>query len=471
MTTRFQKYMNEIPEDFEFLLKALKHNFRIRLSLLLLEKGDLSLSKIATYLKKENSYILNHMKGLEIAGITQNYLQKIENNREYSFYKLTNYGKKIIPDLISLFDDKNLNYQSTIPDTFKFALNAVSNKIRFALLLFLIDNGPTSFTEIVEITRSVKSLVANHVKKLELGALVQNYFEKVKESNDYSFYKITVFGKSIVSGLLNNYNDYYSDSGNNEYEEIEDKVERYFEADCNRWVLPNEKILCWIEVFSQEVFELKIIISSNLSFSALYNVQNELDLNFQEIILKTSEINLNYLPFEAYSKIPKGNNPINYENIRLIAFDNNNQELAKIELEIEVLKPIVELKVENKEFAPQKGYFELSLSFLKDIQIKVLDIEIEVFNDIGQLIEIDKKIQNPAEIKQDIPPEIKLDNLLGKFVIKARGNIYFHFKIPFIDAFGNSYFSNTEIIELKNIENYQENFDCNYNFLSQIAVT
>ena len=220
MTERFHKYLNEIPEDFEFLLKALKHNFRIRLSLLLLERGSLSLSKIAKYLEKENSYILNHMKVLEIAGITQNYLQKVENSREFSFYKLTNYGKKILPDLITIFDKflsnqqgydvKNLNYQATIPDTFKFALNAISNEFRFVLLLFLIDNGPTSFTEVTKFTRSVKSLIANHVKKLELGGLVQNYFEKVEESNDYSFYKITDFGKSIVSGIFNSYNDYYS---------------------------------------------------------------------------------------------------------------------------------------------------------------------------------------------------------------------------------------------------------------------
>ncbi|MHA1490932.1 MAG: hypothetical protein ACTSRI_14960 [Promethearchaeota archaeon] len=120
MTYSIQNYLKNIPEDFELLIKGLGNKFRISLSLLLLEKGDLSLSGISKYTKRENSVLLNHIKKLELAGVIQNYLQKREGTNEYSFYKLTKYGKKIITGLIASYNSYFRSFQENF-DEFQFS--------------------------------------------------------------------------------------------------------------------------------------------------------------------------------------------------------------------------------------------------------------------------------------------------------------------------------------------------------------
>ena len=103
-----------------------------------------------------------------------------------------------------------ISYTQDIPKDLELALKSISNSFRFAITLYLIENGPISFCELTEITKKENSLIASHIKKLELGGIVQNFLEKKNSSSQYSFYKITSFGKSIISGLLNSYNDYYN---------------------------------------------------------------------------------------------------------------------------------------------------------------------------------------------------------------------------------------------------------------------
>jgi len=107
------------------------------------------------------------------------------------------------------------DYLNQIPNVFEFALKSIGNKFRLALSILLIDHGPLSFSNIAKITGKEKSLVGNHIKKLELGGILQNFLQKKEDTNEYSFYKITEYGKNIVSNLILNFNTYYSKLGHN----------------------------------------------------------------------------------------------------------------------------------------------------------------------------------------------------------------------------------------------------------------
>ncbi|MHA1490933.1 MAG: winged helix-turn-helix domain-containing protein, partial [Promethearchaeota archaeon] len=66
----------------------------------------------------------------------------------------------------------------SVPDDFELILKGLSNKFRFALTLLFLDKGNLSFSEIVSITNRSKSLIASHLKKLELGGILQNFLKK-----------------------------------------------------------------------------------------------------------------------------------------------------------------------------------------------------------------------------------------------------------------------------------------------------
>ena len=90
------------------------------------------------------------------------------------------------------------DYLNQIPNEFEFALKGIGNKFRLALSILLVDNGPLSFSNIAKITGKEKSLIGNHIKKLELGGIVQNFLQKKEDTNEYSFYEITEKGAALA---------------------------------------------------------------------------------------------------------------------------------------------------------------------------------------------------------------------------------------------------------------------------------
>jgi predicted transcriptional regulator len=486
MIKNYKDYLNEIPEDFELLLNALGHKTRINLLLLLMDNESLSLSKITKTMNQENSLTLNHIKKLELAGIVQNYLKRSKNTNEYSFYKLTNFGRKITSNLISNYNEyfKNIQgkilsprsgYQEDIPVEFELALKAISNKVRYALTLLLIHKSPISFSEATDILKKENSSVINHLKILETGGIIQNYLEKRENTNEYSYYKITNYGEKFVLGLLNSYNDYYKDlnKSKTEYRILEKRNEevkmRYFEMGCSSWALPNEKIFGWIEIFSEEIHLLKLEITENLVLSNFFNINQTIKENTKEIILDTSEVNLNYIPFEFFSNIPEGDNSVNIESISITAIDDRQNHILKKELNIDILKPIVNIQVKNNYITPNRGRFEINITISKDIQVNILGIETKVLDNLGKEIEIKKEEKDPLDLDQEIPPEMKLDSLTGELLINRQGIFHFHFRVPYLDANNTKYYSNIEIVTL-DLEDIELNLKCDYNFTSQLAL-
>ena len=94
------KMGNQIPEDLIQTLKALQNKFRLSLSLLLKDTKEFSFNDIFVFGNKSKSAITHHLKKLELAGIIQNIYIKKSNSNQHSFYQITNYGRKIISELV-----------------------------------------------------------------------------------------------------------------------------------------------------------------------------------------------------------------------------------------------------------------------------------------------------------------------------------------------------------------------------------
>lgn len=486
MSDQFKEYYNTYPDDFKFLLKGIGNKFRFILSFYLLNRENASLSEIARYTNKKNSLVLNHISKLELGGIIQNFIEKREGTNEYSYYELTKLGKNVISNLFSNLDSFNEYFQKIkdnnfieiidiFPKEFELALKSINNISRFFLCHYLMENGPQTFSNITRITRKKKGLIAADIKKMELGGILQNYFQKSEEYKEYSFYAITRFGKTLISEILYSFNDYYNigseDTSYSEKDSIKPTESLYFECGSGTWALPNEKILGWINIFSKEIKRIEINISDNLRIDEFYNCELVLYESTKIYSLDIKENRFNYFSFEFHSKIPEENIHSTIEEIQIIAYNENSEQIENKFLKVEILKPVVNLKVQNKEIMPNKGYFQIEVSILKGFDIEIPGIEIKVTDKDGNNISIETQEKDLFEIEQDLPPGLKLDNLIGKFIMHNKGIFHFHFRIPFIDANNNKYFSNEEVIELKNIDEFHADLDYIYNYSSEIAIT
>ncbi|MBD3227620.1 MAG: hypothetical protein GF329_05470 [Candidatus Lokiarchaeota archaeon] len=217
MSTLYEDVEGNISNDFIGFLKAIGHKFRFSLILYLFNKNDTSLSEISNHFNRENSNILNHTKTLELAGLIQNYYKKIPNRREYSFFKLTRFGKTFLDNYLKILkqfkyiENKNTYNIDDFDKNIEYLLKSLSNKFRFFILLILNRKESLSFSDIMNYTKNMTNVV-NHLKKLELAGLIQNYYKKVEDLDNYSFYKLTMAGKKITEILIIYYTKYFEDS-------------------------------------------------------------------------------------------------------------------------------------------------------------------------------------------------------------------------------------------------------------------
>jgi len=494
------RYFEELPEDFELLLEALGSEIRFMISVILIEEGDLSFSKITALINKEKSNVLNHLKKLELGGIIQNYIKKSEISREFSFYQITKYGNKIIKELISFYnnyykriDNSNkmmLSNKKEIPEEFVYLLKAISNEFRFKLALLLLKKVRLSFSEITHLTQIDNSLVKSHLNKLEIGGIIKNYFEKSAATKEYSFYTLTNFGKELVLNLIESYNNYYS-----VYDELAREIPTltsessteipistsessteipsrdFIEGGCGSWALPNEKILAWIKILSNKVFKIVINCSKNLKIVEFYhNIKSEYNNKVNSYSILFNEKKYNYLSYELRSEIPDNDNPINLEKLVILAYDKDDNILTEKELVIEIIKPVLKLKVIEEPLTENSGYFKINITFSTDIQIAILGIQVDVTDEDNNPVKIDEEKIDPLYLEQELPPEIDLEKVLGGFKLYRKGVFNFHFKVPYKDVLGNEYFSNIEIITLKNPKEFEYNLNYNYQYEKDLAL-
>ena len=478
MLENFSKFLRQIPDDFKYTMKAFGNEFRFKLILLLLEEESFSLSKISAILRKKTSLILGHLKKLESAGIIQNYIHHTTTKREYSFYEITTYGEKMVKTFVNdynhlvsskLIGEKYLNFLE-IPEEVVKILKALSNQFRLSLLLFFLHQQKYSFTEIVDFSEKSKNSIANHLKIMEMAGLIQNFYEK-QNTSSYSFYSITKVGKSVISNLNSSYNDYYQyDTEQINKLESEKYIEKYFNIFCSNWGLPNEKLLGWIEIYDKSVYQIEIKLDLDLEISKFFNI--EFNHNPDENIYSFDIVgSINYIPFEFSSKIPESRTPINKRIIDVSVFDAKHDFLQNKTVSIDILRPVVNLNVKKREVSGTSGLFEIKISFLSNIQIKIPSIEFKVTDMENRDIKIEVNDKDPTEISQDLRPGIDLENLIGEFIINKPGKFKIHFRIPYTDTASNKYYSNKEIIEIGDVESFEGNLDYKYNYESMLEVS
>jgi len=210
--------LNRIPKNLIAILKGLNNQFRIQLLEKILEDNNISLSKIQKFTQKPNGYILNHIHTLELAGIIQNYVKKSTTSREYSFYSVTPLGG-IIFSCIKKVNSEIYGISKIAEKELLLILKAISNPFRFALLESIIEKSKLSFTEILSLTKEENTIIANHLHKLELAQLIQNFYQKRDAKSDYSFYEKTNLGEKIINSIIENYNNYYKQKLDNKNKE------------------------------------------------------------------------------------------------------------------------------------------------------------------------------------------------------------------------------------------------------------
>ena len=74
------------------------------------------------------------------------------------------------------------DYIKQIPEDFEFVLKGLGNKFRLSLTLLLSERKFLSLTELVKITNLENSVLLNHIKKLQLAGIIQNFLKKEKSS-------------------------------------------------------------------------------------------------------------------------------------------------------------------------------------------------------------------------------------------------------------------------------------------------
>ena len=216
MSRQLEKYLSLIPEDFEQIIKSLSNKLRYTLCYILINRGPLSFSKLNNEIKIKNSMLVNHIKKLELAGLIQHYLKKRKGVKETSFYKITKMGKLFIENISTIYNsefnttDREMKFTNEIPDDFIEILKNLSNKMKYCLLLVMIDNDKLSFSEIKKFLGKTNGTIAIYLKNLETSGLIENFYKKIENVQEYSFYRITDMGKSHVTNAYQTYNFYYN---------------------------------------------------------------------------------------------------------------------------------------------------------------------------------------------------------------------------------------------------------------------
>lgn len=92
-------------------------------------------------------------------------------------------------------------YIKDIPGDFELLLRALGHKVRIDLIFQLYKSKNLSLSKLGNKLDLENSLIFNHLKKLELAGVVQNYLLKSEETREFSFYDLTKFGMKIVIDL------------------------------------------------------------------------------------------------------------------------------------------------------------------------------------------------------------------------------------------------------------------------------
>jgi len=91
---------------------------------------------------------------------------------------------------------------SEIPSQLRRAIKALSEDARLAVVVVLLKNGEMTFSELSRVLNMSSSNLTHHLKKLIQAALIENFFQRKEDSDEYSFYRATLLAEDFTKNLL-----------------------------------------------------------------------------------------------------------------------------------------------------------------------------------------------------------------------------------------------------------------------------
>ena len=483
---KFKSYFENIPDFIIDFFKAIKSPFRQNILEIIFENDSMSMSKLEETTMKPSGYISSQIHQLELSNILQNFIKKTEGKRDYSFYEFTEIGKIFYRYYLILVSQKLLEI-----DFDRNTLNVMANKFRFGILLFLNEYNQASYSTLKKQTQEVNRNLAHHLHLLEKTHLVQNFLKKEPNRSDFSYYRITELGKMITWSTTEVYN---LSIGKREYlEEFMSKLNKKdlkttnpsiqsnenegirkneissdssISAHFASWALPNEPILGWIQMLSKKVDKIKITLSKILHLKEICSTNLfEEDRERKEVIFNNIIQNkINFYSIEIVAEVPQSNSMLNHELIEIYTYDEDEKLIEKISFTVDIIKPIVELFVNNTDLNSKSGYFDIIIKIPKGYNLELGDLLINVKNKEGKDLKIIKEDLTPQNYPQNIPPEIISNNLIGNIKFQDSGPFYVKFMIKYYDAMKNEYTVESSELKILDSELKQNILNLRYDF-------
>lgn len=100
------------------------------------------------------------------------------------------------------YEDAIEHYAGIFPEEIREAAKAFDNRVRQALLGALLCEGELSFTELRNLLGLKNNRMWPHLKALERGGLIENFFRDEFRERRYSFYRISPYGQKFVKSLF-----------------------------------------------------------------------------------------------------------------------------------------------------------------------------------------------------------------------------------------------------------------------------
>lgn len=94
-------------------------------------------------------------------------------------------------------------YINKLPLIVRNSLKALNDEKRQSILIYLLKEGPKSFSEICKDLIISKNNFSHHIKILIRFGLIYNYYNRNEYDDKYSFYEISKLGREFIELLIN----------------------------------------------------------------------------------------------------------------------------------------------------------------------------------------------------------------------------------------------------------------------------
>ena len=93
--------------------------------------------------------------------------------------------------------------KADFPEPIVDAIKSLTSTIRRQILIEIHNQGPLSYTELLNVIKTAKGNLNFHLNTLVKAGMVQNFLVENTENEHTSFYKISDTGNSFVEAVFN----------------------------------------------------------------------------------------------------------------------------------------------------------------------------------------------------------------------------------------------------------------------------